>query len=106
MGEAAVLDALGDDTRRSILELLRKEPAAVGVLAERLPVSRPAVSQHLLVLKRAGLVSESSVGTRRIYRIERQGFAALRDYLERFWATTLDNFAALATAESEADTTE
>jgi len=98
---AAVLDALGDGTRRSILEKLVDGPVAVGVLAQQLPVSRPAVSQHLRVLKDAGLVVESVSGTRRLYRINRAGLMVVRDYLDRFWETTLDNFALLASAEAE-----
>jgi DNA-binding transcriptional ArsR family regulator len=98
---SAVLDALGDHTRRSILEILLEGPTAVGVLADQLPVSRPAVSQHLRVLKDAELVVESVVGTRRLYRIDRAGLAAVRNYLDRFWETTLDNFALLAAAEAE-----
>ncbi len=100
---AIVLDALGDATRRAILEKLHDGPLAVGVLAEQLPISRPAVSQHLRVLKRAELVVETSAGTRRLYRINRSGLQAVRDYLDRFWATALDNFAALAEAEAAKD---
>jgi DNA-binding transcriptional ArsR family regulator len=98
-----VLDALGDRTRRTILEKLLAGPTAVGVLADQLPVSRPAVSQHLRVLKDAELVVESVAGTRRIYRINQAGLMAVRDYFDRFWETTLDNFAILAAAEAEAD---
>jgi DNA-binding transcriptional ArsR family regulator len=98
-----VLDALGDRTRRSILDKLRAGPIAVGVLADQLPVSRPAVSQHLRVLKDAELVVESVAGTRRLYRIDQAGLMAVRDFFDRFWETTLDNFAILAA--TEADTT-
>lgn len=98
---AAVLDALGDATRRSILERLAEGPQAVGLLAEQLPISRPAVSQHLRVLKAADLVVESVAGTRRLYRINPSGLAVLRDYLDRFRATTLDNFARLATETAD-----
>jgi DNA-binding transcriptional ArsR family regulator len=97
-----VLDALGDGTRRAILEKLVEGPVAVGVLADQLPVSRPAVSQHLRVLKDAELVVESVAGTRRLYRINQAGLMVVRDYLDRFWETTLDNFALLAAAEAEA----
>jgi DNA-binding transcriptional ArsR family regulator len=90
---SAVLDALGDSTRRSILEKLIDGPIAVGVLAEQLPISRPAVSQHLRVLKDADLVVESIAGTRRLYRVNEVGLMALRDYLDRFWAQTLTGFA-------------
>ena len=103
---ATVLDALGDKTRRSILEKLADGPIAVGALADQLPISRPAVSQHLRVLKDAELVVESVAGTRRLYRVNRAGLMAVRDYLDRFWETTLDNFALLASAEAETGTDE
>ena len=76
---------------------------AVGALADQLPVSRPAVSQHLRVLKQAELVIESVSGTRRLYRINRAGLMVVRDYFDRLWETTLDNFALLAAAEAAAD---
>ncbi|MGH3971553.1 MAG: ArsR/SmtB family transcription factor [Mycobacterium sp.] len=98
----AVLDALGDRTRRTILEKLSSGPVAVGVLADQLPVSRPAVSQHLRVLKNAELVIEAVAGTRRLYRINQSGLRIVRDYFDRFWESTLDNFAILAEAESSA----
>ena len=98
-----VLDALGDRTRRAILDKLVPGPVAVGVLADQLPVSRPAVSQHLRVLKEADLVVESVAGTRRLYRINQEGLMVVRDYFDRFWETTLDNFALLAAAEADAD---
>jgi DNA-binding transcriptional ArsR family regulator len=86
---ASQLDALGDPTRRAIVELLAAGPSPVGRLADRLPVSRPAVSQHLRVLKEAGLVSSDAVGTRRLYRLDPRGPAELRAYLDRFWNTAL-----------------
>jgi DNA-binding transcriptional ArsR family regulator len=89
---SAVLDALGDKTRRSIFEKLADGPVAVGVLAEQLPISRPAVSQHLRVLKEADLVVESVAGTRRLYRINQTGLTAVREYLDRFWVQTLAGF--------------
>ena len=92
---AAVLDALGDPTRRAILEQLSEHPAAVGELAERLPVSRPAVSQHLKVLKEAGLVLVERAGTRRIYAVDPTGIDALRAYLDRFWGGALAAFKAV-----------
>ena len=95
-----MLDALGDRTRRSIFEKLADGPLAVGVLADQLPISRPAVSQHLRVLKEAGLVVETAAGTRRLYRVNQAGLAAVRSYLDQFWETTLDNFALLAEAEA------
>jgi DNA-binding transcriptional ArsR family regulator len=81
--------ALGDPTRKAIFELLTDRPRAVGELAVELPVSRPAVSQHLKVLKDAGLVVDRPVGTRRIYRVDPDGLAALRADLERFWGKAL-----------------
>ena len=98
----AVLDALGDRTRRTILEKLSSGPVAVGVLADQLPVSRPAVSQHLRVLKAAELVVETVAGTRRLYRINQSGLRIVRDYFDRFWESTLDNFAILAETEPSA----
>lgn len=93
------MDALGDPTRRSIFERLRRGPHAVGELAAGLPVSRPAVSQHLRVLERAGLVRARREGTRRIYAVEREGLDELRAWLDAFWDEALDRFA--ETAEQE-----
>jgi len=89
---ASVLDALGDPTRRRILELLRDGERAVGDIASDLPVSRPAVSQHLRVLKGAGLVTDRSHGTRHLYSIDDAGLAALHAYLETFWDQALSSF--------------
>jgi DNA-binding transcriptional ArsR family regulator len=86
------LEALGDPTRRAIFERLAGGPLAVVEIARTLPVSRPAVSQHLKVLKDAGLVSDRAQGTRRLYAIDRAGVAAVRDYFDRFWDTALDAF--------------
>ena len=80
-----VIEALGDPTRRAVFERLGKHPMAVGELAAGMPVSRPAVSQHLRVLKDAGLVSERREGTRRIYGIAPEGLAEVRAYFEQFW---------------------
>lgn len=77
-------------------------PLAVGVLAEQLPISHPAVSQHLRVLREAELVNESVAGTRHLYRLDRRGLIVVRDYLDRFWTTTLDSFAAVAAEEAKA----
>ncbi|TYP88985.1 ArsR family transcriptional regulator [Blastococcus xanthinilyticus] len=85
--------ALGDSTRLAIVKVLAERPRAVGELAAELPVSRPAVSQHLKVLKDAGLVTERTAGTRRIYRLNPAGVAALRDQLETFWNRALANYA-------------
>jgi DNA-binding transcriptional ArsR family regulator len=90
------MNALGDPTRRAIFEQLAEGPKPVGELAKTLPVSRPAVSQHLRVLKTAGLVSERPDGTRRVYRIEPGGIVALRAYFERFWDRALADFQAEA----------
>ena len=86
-------DALGDPTRRSIFERLRGGPLSVGELAAGLPVSRPAVSQHLRVLEQAGLVSHRPNGRRNVYRIEREGLAGLRAYFDQFWGDALTRFA-------------
>ncbi len=88
-----VLDALGDSTRRKIFESLKAGPRSVGELADGLPVSRPAVSQHLRVLKEAGLVSDRKEGTRRLYRIDPGGLAGLRNYFDGFWGDALERFA-------------
>jgi DNA-binding transcriptional ArsR family regulator len=94
------MNALGDPTRRALFEQLAEGPKPVGELAKTLPVSRPAVSQHLRVLKTAGLVSERPEGTRRVYRIDPGGLVALRAYFERFWDQALADFQAAAeTAE-------
>ena len=85
-------DALGDPSRRAIVECLAERPRAVGEIAEVLPISRPAVSQHLKVLKDAGLVSDRAVGTRRVYRLNPAGVAALRDQLDAFWRRALDGY--------------
>jgi len=98
-----VLDALGDPTRRSVFERLAVGPSSVGRLAEGLPVSRPAVSQHLRVLRDAGLVSDRRVGTRRVYAVDPAGLEALRAYWERFWVQVLDGYRALAEAENRGD---
>lgn len=94
-----MLDALGDPTRRAVLERLRNGPRSVGDLAADLPVSRPAVSQHLRVLKGAGLVTERREGTRRLYRVDPRGLKALRTYLEGFWTDVLAAFKAAAEQE-------
>jgi DNA-binding transcriptional ArsR family regulator len=86
------MDALGDRTRRAIFEMLRSGPLAVGEIAGELPVSRPAVSQHLRVLKEAGLVTERRNGTRRIYRVDPDGVATLRTYFDEFWNEALAAF--------------
>jgi DNA-binding transcriptional ArsR family regulator len=93
--------ALADPTRRTILELVSVRPRNVRELADRLPVSRPAVSQHLKLLKDAGLVFDEAAGTRRIYRANPDGLAALRAQLDGFWSQTLVNFKQLAEQEDQ-----
>ena len=90
--QATAFDALGDRTRREIFERLSAGPRAVGELARELPVSRPAVSQHLKVLKAAGLVNDRADGNRRVYQIDSTGVSELRAYLEHFWDQSLASF--------------
>jgi DNA-binding transcriptional ArsR family regulator len=99
----AAIRALGDPTRKAVFELIAATPMPVGAIAERLPVSRPAVSQHLRVLKEAGLVLDRAAGTRRYYEVDPEGVDALRSYFERFWNTALWAFknAAEAAAKEE-----
>ncbi len=102
---AATIDdgftALGDPTRRTIFELIAARPQSVGELAHGLPVSRPAVSQHLRVLKDAGLVRAEPAGNRRIYQLDPGGVEALRAYLDRFWNHALTAFKAAAEQPQE-----
>jgi DNA-binding transcriptional ArsR family regulator len=95
--------ALGDPTRRAIFERLVARPQAVGELANQLPVSRPAVSQHLKVLKEAGLVVDRANGTRRIYHVNPDGLATLRADLDRFWTQALANFKAIVEQPPQED---
>ena len=85
-------NALGDPSRRAIVEFLAERPRAVGELADALPISRPAVSQALAILKAAGLVTDRAVGTRRIYRLNPAGVAALRDQLDTYWNRALAGY--------------
>ena len=98
---APAFSALGDPTRRLVFERLARRPMSVGKLASGLAVSRPAVSQHLRVLKDAGLVVDRQDGTRRIYCIDPRGIAAMRTYLDRFWDRSLAAFKAAAEEESD-----
>jgi DNA-binding transcriptional ArsR family regulator len=98
------LAALGDPTRRAIFERLADRPRAVGELARELPVSRPAVSQHLKVLKDAGLVIDRPAGTRRIYQLDPDGVEALRAYLDQFWNRALTAFKATVEQSEEEST--
>jgi DNA-binding transcriptional ArsR family regulator len=93
------MDALGDPTRRAIFERLAAGPRAVGELARELPVSRPAVSQHLKVLKAAGLVVDTAAGTRRLYRLDPDGVGAVRAYFDAFWTQALAAFQAAVEQE-------
>ena len=99
MTYALAMDALGDSTRRAVLEQLRSGPRSVGEIAGELPVSRPAVSQHLRVLKGAGLVTERRNGTRRLYRVDPEALAELREWFERFWDDALVAFKEAAEQE-------
>src|SRR5215211_5488157 len=93
--------ALGDPTRRAVFERLAQRPRAVGELADELPVSRPAVSQHLKVLKAAGLVIDRPAGNRRIYHADPEGVAALRSQLDRFWNQALATFKQVVEQDEE-----
>ena len=96
-------EALGDPTRLTIVTCLAERPRSVGELADELPISRPAVSQHLKVLKTAGLVTDRAVGTRRVYRLDPAGLSALRDQLETFWSRALDNYQDVVEQPTEED---
>ncbi len=96
---SAALTALADPTRREIFERLRAGERSVGELAQGLPVSRPAVSQHLKVLKLAGLVADRAQGTRRVYHIDPHGLGVLRRWLDEFWGTALEAYAAAVEKE-------
>lgn len=102
MAVCPVIEALADPTRRAIVEALRRGPTPVGALAAPLPVSRPAVSQHLRVLTEAGLVSVTPKGNRRLYRLSPEGVANLRRYLDLLWDDALAAFARAAEAEATA----
>jgi DNA-binding transcriptional ArsR family regulator len=97
-----VVTALADPTRRQIFERLAEGPQSVGALALDMPISRPAVSQHLRVLKEAGLVSDQAEGTRRVYQIDPAGLGVIRQWLDRFWDRSLEAFQAEADKDKEA----
>ena len=101
MAYGNALAALADPTRRRIFERLKSGPQAVGAIARRMPVSRPAVSQHLKVLKEAGLVADQPEGTRRVYYIDPDGLGSLRAWLDQFWDQALAAFQAEAEKASE-----
>jgi DNA-binding transcriptional ArsR family regulator len=94
------MDALGDPTRRAIVERLLQGPLPVGELARDFPISRPAISQHLRILKRANLVVDRAVGNRRVYEVDPEGVEALRAYFERFWNHSLAAFKRAAEAKN------
>ncbi len=93
--------ALADPTRRQVFERLARKPLSVGAIADELPVSRPAVSQHLKVLKDAGLVVDERDGTKRVYRVDPRGIEAMRRYLDRFWDRALAAFKAATEKETD-----
>ena len=101
---AVALTALADPTRRAIFERLARSPSAVGDLAREFPVSRPAVSQHLKVLKSAGLVTDQAAGTRRVYSVDAAGVAAVREYFEQFWQQSPASFRAAASQPTQEET--
>ena len=103
MAYATAITALADPTRRAVFEELRSGPRAVGEIAARLPVSRPAVSQHLLVLKDAGLVRDRAQGTRRLYSLNGDGLAELREYVNGFWDEALAAYERAARSDTEGD---
>ena len=96
-----IFAALGDPTRRIVFERVAARPQSVGTIASQLPVSRPAVSQHLKVLKEAGLVVDDAQGTARIYRVDPKGLGQIRRWLDEQWERSLENFKALAEQEDE-----
>jgi DNA-binding transcriptional ArsR family regulator len=95
-GESAAFDALADGYRREILAMLREGDHAVHEIAQELPISRPAVSRHLRLLKEAGLVEEEAIGTRRLYHLKDEGFEAVRRYLETVWGEAATRFRVVA----------
>jgi DNA-binding transcriptional ArsR family regulator len=103
MAYQLALLALADPTRRRVFEKLRQGPLPVGKIAAGMPVSRPAVSQHLGVLKKAGLVGDNVQGTRRVYYIDPNGLAAIRIWLDQFWDTALMSFQAELAKEETAE---
>lgn len=99
------LEALGDGTRRRILELLRAGPRPVGEIVGQLPVSQPAVSQHLKVLKRAGLVTDRAEGNRRVYQLAPEGLTGVQEYLNEFWSHALSDLKAAAESDERGEST-
>lgn len=94
------MDSLADSTRRDVLDLVRRKPSSVQEIANQLPISRPAVSQHLKILKDAGVVTSHPVGTRRVYTVATDGFEVLRQWLDVTWRDALSSFAAFVESEA------
>jgi DNA-binding transcriptional ArsR family regulator len=94
-----VLDSLADASRREVLDLVRRKPSSVQQIADQLPISRPAVSQHLRILKDAGIVTSHAVGTRRVYTVTTDGFEVLRQWLDVMWRDALSSFASYVESE-------
>lgn len=94
-----VLDSLADSSRREVLDLVRRKPSSVQELADQLPISRPAVSQHLKILKAAGVVTSHPVGTRRVYTVTTDGLEVLRQWLDVMWRDALSSFASFVESE-------
>ena len=94
-----VLDSLADSTRREVLDLVCRRPSSVQEIADQLPISRPAVSQHLKILKEAGIVTSRAVGTRRVYTVTTDGFEVLRQWLDVMWRDALSSFASFVESE-------
>ena len=103
MNYGTALDALGDETRRQVLATLRSGPRSVGAIAAEVPVSRPAVSQHLKILQGAGLVTHERAGTRRLYRVDLDALAGLRAFFDAFWDEALAAFKQAAEKQKEAE---
>lgn len=101
-----MLDALGDSHRRQIVQILHESPSPVRVIADQLPISRPAVSRHLRLLKQAGLVADEPHGTRRVYRLRNEGLNTLREYLDSMWRSSLQQFANAVESEKPNDKVE
>ena len=94
-----VLDSLADASRREVLDLVRRKPSSVQEIADQLPISRPAVSQHLKILKGAGIVTSHAVGTRRVYTVTTDGFEVLRQWLDVMWRDALSSFASFVESQ-------
>lgn len=103
---SAALDALGNNVRRQIVEMLSNGPRAAGEIAEQFPISRPAVSKHLRLLEQAGIISHETIGNRNLYQLEQVGFDHARQWLDHFWTDALNRFALVAENTFETDENE